>query len=141
MAGDRLEPIGLIHSGLASPDQAPRQGREAGLTAQIEIFPDWIPGLEGLEPGRWLWIIYHFHRAGGPKLKVHPRGDPSRPLTGVFNTRAPVRPNHLALSLVRLEAREGGRLTVRGLEALEGTPVIDIKPYIPRLDRPGEDEA
>jgi tRNA-Thr(GGU) m(6)t(6)A37 methyltransferase TsaA len=141
VAGVTLEPIGVIHSGLSDPGQAPRQGREANLTAQIEIFPNWRPGLEGLAPGRWLWVIYHFHRAGGPRLKVHPRGDQGRPLTGVFNTRAPVRPNPLALSLVRLEALQDGVLTVRGLEALEGTPVIDLKPYIPRLDRPGEDEA
>ncbi|RJX35082.1 MAG: tRNA (N6-threonylcarbamoyladenosine(37)-N6)-methyltransferase TrmO [Desulfarculus sp.] len=136
-----MEPIGVIHSGLSDTSQAPRQGREAGLLAQIEIFPPWRPGLEGLAPGRWLWVIYHFHLAGPPKLKVHPRRDPSRPLTGVFNTRSPRRPNPLALCLVRLEEVQDGLLTVRGLEAVEGTPVIDIKPYIPRLDQPGEDEA
>lgn len=135
----RLRPIGVIHSDLTDPDQAPRQGREAGLTARIEIFPLWRPGLEGLRPGCWLWVIYHFHLAGEPKLRVHPRHDPSRPLTGVFNTRSPRRPNPLSLSLVRLEALAGGVLTVRGLEAVEGTPVLDLKPYIPRLDQPGED--
>jgi tRNA (adenine37-N6)-methyltransferase len=140
-AGVQFNPIGVIRSGLNDPDQAPKQGLPAGLEARIEILPQWHEALEGLEPGRMLWVIYHFHRAGPPKLKVHPRHDPQRPLTGLFNTRSPQRPNPLALTLVRLEAIEDGVLTVRGLEALDGTPVIDLKPYSPRLDQPGGAKA
>ncbi len=140
-AGAEFSPIGVIRSGIKDQDQAPKQGISEGLEATIEILPQWHEALEGLEPGRWLWVIYHFHQAGPPKLKVHPRHDPTRPLTGVFNTRSPKRPNPLALSLVRLEALADGVLTVRGLEALDGTPVIDLKPYSGKLDQPVDDDA
>ncbi len=132
----RLEPIGLVRSALDQRQQAPQQGPEAGLTAVIEIDPAWRQGLTGLKPGRDLWVIYHFHQADRPRLLVHPRRDASRPLTGVFNTRAPNRPAPLGLTLVRLLAVDDGRLTVRGLEALDGTPVLDLKPYMPGLDQP-----
>lgn len=102
----------------------------------IELRPELAPGLEGLTPGQFLWVLFHFHQSGEPLLKVHPRGDPSRPLTGVFATRAPVRPCAIGLSLVRLEALDGNRLTVRDLEALDGTPVLDLKPYVSSLDKP-----
>ncbi len=102
----------------------------------IELRPELAPGLEGLEPGQFLWVLFYFHQSGQPLLKVHPRGDPSRPLTGVFATRAPVRPCPIGLSLVRLEAVDGHRLTVRDLEALDGTPILDLKPYVSSLDTP-----
>jgi L-fuculose-phosphate aldolase len=136
----RLEPIGVVRSSLGQRHEAPLQGPEAGLLAVIELDPAWQAGLAGLAPGRDLWVIYHFHQAGEPTLLVHPRRDASRPLTGVFNTRAPCRPAPLGLTLVRLLAVEGRRLTVRGLEALDGTPVLDIKPYVPGLDQPAPAE-
>ena len=132
----RLQPIGKVRSPLAMRSQAPPQGPEAGLEAVIEIDPAWREGLTGLAPGRDLWVIYHFHRADPPALLLRPRRDPRRALTGVFNTRAPNRPAPLGLTLVRLVAMEQGRLTVRGLEALDGTPVLDIKPFQPGLDQP-----
>jgi len=132
-------PIGVVRSCLKSLDAAPKQGPESGLSAVIELDPQWREGLEGLTPGRWLWVLCHYDRANRTKLKVHPRGDHSRPLTGVFNTRSPHRPNPISLTLVRLEAVEGGRLTVRGLEALDGTPVLDLKPWVPGVDQPRED--
>lgn len=135
-----LEPIGVVRSAYAQAEQAPRQGPEAGLRSVIEIAPAWRQGLTGLTPGRDLWVIYHFHQARGTTLMAHPRHDPSRTLTGVFNTRSPERPAHLGLTLVRLLAVEDGRLTVRGLEALDGTPVLDLKPYVPGLDQPAPPE-
>ncbi len=125
-----------MRSELKTRAQAPHQGAGSGLRAVIELRPELAPGLEGLTPGQALWVLFHFHQAGEPVLKVHPQGDASRPLTGVFATRAPVRPCAIGLSLVRLEAIAGHRLTVRDLEALDGTPVLDLKPYAPRLDTP-----
>lgn len=145
-SGHRLEPdgwcrpIGVVVSSLKTRAEAPKQGPPAALEAVIELEPGLVEGLTGLEPGRWLWVIYRFHRIEGHRLLVHPRGDPDRPLTGVFNTRAPVRPCPLGLTLVRLTAREGGRLFVRGLEAVDGSPVLDIKPYSPEVDSPQEQE-
>ncbi len=140
----RLKPIGVVRSRLTAPGQAPHQGPEAGSRAVIEIDPQWARGLTGLDPGRDLWVICLFHLSPGPKLLAHPRGDQARPPTGVFNTRSPRRPCPLALTLVRLLAVEEGpggpRLTVRGLEAVEGTPVLDIKPYVPGLDQPRKDD-
>ncbi len=140
MQGISLTPIGRVRSPWTEPGQPPRQGPEAGAELVIELDPAWAEGLSGLSPGRWLWVICHFHRAGPARTMIHPRQDPSRPLTGVFNTRAPIRPCPLGLTLVRLVAVEGTRLTVRGLEAIDGTPVLDLKPYVPGIDQP-RDEA
>ena len=134
-------PIGVVRSGLKELGEAPKQGPEAGTRAVIEIEPAWREGLEGLAPGCWLWVLCHFDQAGPPKPKVHPRGDRSRPLVGVFATRSPHRPNPISLTLVRLEAIADGRLTVRGLEAVDGTPVLDLKPWSPGVDRPWEQES
>lgn len=135
-----LRPIGRVSSALKSTAEAPHQGPEAGVEAWIELDPAWVQGLTGLTPGRDLWVICHFDRAGEPRNLVHPRGDLSRPLTGVFNTRSPRRPCPLSLTLVRLLRLEaqgpGARLLVRGLEAVDGTPVLDLKPYVPALDQP-----
>jgi tRNA (adenine37-N6)-methyltransferase len=136
-----FQPIGVVLSGIASLDQAPKQGPEAGRLAVIELDPAWVEGLEGLTPGRWLWVLCHYDQAGPPRLKVHPRGDRSRPQTGLFNTRSPHRPNPISLTLVRLEALEDNRLTVRGLEAVDGTPVLDLKPWSPGVDQPREEES
>ena len=132
----RLTLIGVVRSGLALDGQGPRQGPEAGLLSVIEIDPAWQEGLLGLAPGRDLWVLYHFNQADPPAMLMHPRRDPGRPLTGVFNTRSPRRPAPLGLTLVRLVKVEGARLVVRGLEALDGTPVLDLKPYVPGLDQP-----
>ncbi len=133
-----VTPIGVVRSPYVSRREAPKQGPEAGGEAVIELEPGWSGALQGLEPGRYLWVLTYFHLADQPRLKVHPRGDASRPLTGLFNTRAPSRPNPLGLTLVRLLAVAGNRLTVCGLEALDFTPVLDIKPYVPGIDQPRE---
>lgn len=135
-----LSPIGVVRSPYQSPGEAPHQGPEAGGQAVIALDPALAQGLTGLTPGRDLWVICHFHQTPGPKLLVHPRGDQTRPLTGIFNTRSPKRPCPLSLTLVRLvdlrQSPEGPLLTVRGLEAIDGTPVLDLKPYAPDLDLP-----
>ena len=109
--------------------------------AVIELDPAWAQGLEGIAPGRWLWVLCLFDQAKEPKLMVHPRGDRSRPQTGLFNTRSPHRPNPISLTLVRLEALKGNRLTVRGLEMIDGTPVLDIKPWSEGIDHPRGEQA
>jgi tRNA-Thr(GGU) m(6)t(6)A37 methyltransferase TsaA len=139
-----LNPIGVVRSPYQSPDQAPHQGPEAGGQSVIALDPGLAPGLSGLAPGRDLWVICYFHQTPGSKLLAHPRGDQTRPLTGIFNTRSPKRPCPLSLTLVRLLdvclSPEGPLLIVRGLEAIDGTPVLDLKPYAPDLDLPRGDE-
>jgi tRNA-Thr(GGU) m(6)t(6)A37 methyltransferase TsaA len=136
-----FKPIGIVRSPYATRREAPKQGPEAGGEAVIELELQWTGALEGLEPGRDLWVLTYFHQADQPKTRVHPRGDASRPKTGLFNTRAPSRPNPIGLTLVRLLAIDGHKLTVRGLEALDGTPVLDIKPYVPGIDQPREESS
>jgi len=132
----KVEPIGRVRSPWSQTGEAPHQGPEEGAESVIEVDPRWAEGLSGLEPGRDLWVICYLHQVKGPKVMVHPRGDRSRPLTGMFNTRSPHRPSPLSLTLVRLLAREGTRLTVRGLDVIDGTPVVDIKPYVAGVDQP-----
>ncbi len=112
--------------------------RRAGEHQVIEVEPAYLPALLGLEDYSHLWIIYWFHEHDNPQdrslLQVHPCRNPANPLTGVFGTRAPVRPNLLGLCAVRLERLEGLRLIVSGLDARDGTPVVDLKPYFPSSD-------
>lgn len=133
--------IGRVIAGPTDRDSAPSQGREAKTAGRIELDPRFRDGLKDLAPGRWLWLLLWFDRADRSRLQVHPRGDKSRSLTGVFNARSPHRPNPIALDLVRLEALDDLVLTVSGLDAVIGTPVLDIKPVMPRLDRPEPDLA
>jgi tRNA-Thr(GGU) m(6)t(6)A37 methyltransferase TsaA len=132
----KLEPIGWVRSAWSQTGEAPHQGPEEGAESLIEVNLRWAEGLRGLKPGRDLWVICYLHQTRGPKVMVHPKGDRSRPLTGMFNTRSPHRPSPLSLTLVRLLAKEGTRLTVRGLDMIDGTPVLDIKPYVADVDQP-----
>jgi tRNA-Thr(GGU) m(6)t(6)A37 methyltransferase TsaA len=126
----QLKPIGVIASTLTALDQAPRQGDEGAPDAWLEVH-DWAAlALDGLAVGDELLIITWFHAADRATLKVHPRGDMRNPLTGVFATRSPDRPNPLGLHPVTLRAREGNRLRIGPIEAIDGTPVVDIKPVI-----------
>ena len=130
-----LKPIGRVIGGPTDRTQAPKQGREADLTARIEIFKPYLDGLDGLKAGDWIWVLLWFHLASRDKLRVHPRGDVSRPKRGVFALRSPTRPNPIALDPVKIIKLDGGMITVVGLDALDGTEVIDIKPYSPKVDR------
>lgn len=104
----------------------------------IDIFPQYAPALDGLSGFSHIWVIFWFHENDTPEkraiLKVHPRKDPANPLTGVFATRAPVRPNLIGLTCCRLLNIQGLRLEVEGLDAWPGTPVLDLKPYLPESD-------
>lgn len=106
--------------------------------AQIEIRPELAAALKGLEGFSNVWVIYWFHENDRPEeraiLQVHPRRDPTNPLTGVFATRSPVRPNLIGLTCCRIVSVKGNILVVEGLDAREGSPVLDLKPYIPRSD-------
>lgn len=106
--------------------------------AQIEIRPELAAALEGLEGFSHVWVLYWFHENDRPEeraiLKVHPRRDPTNPLTGVFATRAPVRPNLIGLTCCRIVSVNKNTLKVEGLDAREGSPVLDLKPYIPYSD-------
>lgn len=131
-----LEPIGRVVEGYSTKEEAPPQGRQVEQRAVIEIDPDLVKGLEGLKDGSWIWVLLWFHKARPVSLMIHPRGDPTRPLTGLFNSRSPNRPNSLGLDLGRIESIAGNKLVVTGLDAITGTPVLDIKPYLKDLDRP-----
>jgi len=117
--------IGRVENDFSEP-VAPDMIRSA--ESRIILDPALVDGLQGLEPGQQVAVIFHFHRSEGFELRQHPRGDPSRPKRGVFALRSPLRPNPIGLSVVELVAIEGNVLRVRGLDAINGTPVLDIKP-------------
>jgi len=127
-----LKPIGIIRSELATRGAAPKQGSEGGIDAWLEIHPSFSDGLEGIAVGSDVIVITWFHKASRNRLKVHPRGDKSRPITGVFSTRSPDRPNPLGLHRVTVREISGNRLRVGPIEAIDGTPVVDIKPVLPQ---------
>jgi tRNA-Thr(GGU) m(6)t(6)A37 methyltransferase TsaA len=104
--------------------------------SQIEVYPDFTPGLLRLKPGVDLLILFRFHRieADEVELQLHPRHDPTNPLAGVFATRTQFRPSRIGTTVARLEKIEGNLLTLSGLDAQDGSPVIDIKPYAPYFD-------
>ena len=122
--------IGYIHSSIKDLDSAPKMEDEAGaVRARIEIDPAYLVGLEAMEIGASLELFTWFHKADREVLKVHPRGDKTKPPRGVFSTRSPFRPNPIGLHRVTLVAMDGPTtLVVEPLEAIDGTPVIDIKP-------------
>jgi tRNA-Thr(GGU) m(6)t(6)A37 methyltransferase TsaA len=127
----RLRPIGFVRSSLRQREAAPNQGSEGAPDAWLEVNPTFAEALEGLADGDDLIVITWLHRADRDILKVHPRGNLHLPLTGVFATRSPDRPNPLGLHRVTLRAIAGNRLRVGPLEAIDGTPVVDIKPVLP----------
>ncbi len=119
-----LNPIGLV--------------KREGDRTTLEILPRFTPALDGLAGFSHVWVLYWFHENDRPEeratLKVHPRRDPANPLTGVFATRAPVRPNLIGLTACRILKVAGNVLEVADLDAKEGSPILDLKPYIPEGD-------
>jgi tRNA-Thr(GGU) m(6)t(6)A37 methyltransferase TsaA len=109
---------------------APKQGDEGAPDSWIEFEPDVLDGLDGIEPGEQILVLTWLDRADRDVLVVHPRGDTSRPPAGVFTTRSPHRPNPIGIHRVEVDSVEGTRLKVRNLEALDGTPVVDVKPVL-----------
>ncbi|MBM0257416.1 tRNA (N6-threonylcarbamoyladenosine(37)-N6)-methyltransferase TrmO [Micromonospora sp. 4G55] len=130
-----LRPVGRVESPLTEADLAPKQGDEGAPEAWLVFSPAVGAGLRDLRPGAEVLVLTWLDRARRDVLTVHPRGDRSRPETGVFNTRSPHRPNPIGLHRVRVLAVDGLRVRVADLEALDGTPVLDVKPV---LAGPGE---
>jgi len=122
-----IKPIGVIRSDLANRETAPHQGEEGAPDAWLELHPTIAEGLEGIAVGDEIIVITWLHHANRNTLQVHPRRDTTRPLTGVFATRSPDRPNPLGLHRVTVLNIDGNRLQVGPLEAIDGTPVVDIK--------------
>ena len=125
-----LRPIGRVRSSLKERRLAPMQGIEGAPDAWIELLPEFVAGASGLVVDDELVVLTWLHQAERGVLQVHPRSDPARPLTGVFGTRSPDRPNPIGLHRVRVRAMEEGRLRVGPLEAIDGTPVLDLKPVL-----------
>jgi tRNA-Thr(GGU) m(6)t(6)A37 methyltransferase TsaA len=129
----QVTPIGLIHSAHREAKGTPIQPRwAAGIEGTVQLFPEFTPGLRDLSGFDRIWLLYWFNRVRGAQLEVIPYRDTQT--HGVFATRAPCRPNPLGLSCVRLLAAEGAILRVADLDVLDGTPLLDIKPYIPDCD-------
>lgn len=125
-----VQPIGRVDSPLVDLDVAPRQGDEGSPAAWLVFDQAISAGLRGLQPGTDVLVLTWLDRARRDVLAVHPRGDDTRPETGVFNTRSPDRPNPIGLHRVSIEAIEDGRMLVRNMEALNGTPILDVKPVL-----------
>ncbi len=129
-----LKPLGVIHSPFKTVENMPIQPMAGSqYEAQIEIFPEYRDGLADLEGFSHLYIIFHLNKVEKYKLKVIPFLDTVE--RGVFATRSPARPNPVGLSLVELISVHGNILNIRGVDMLDGSPVLDIKPYVPDFDR------
>ena len=125
-----LRPIATVESTLTDAETAPKQGDEGAPDAWLTFAPALLDGLDGIQPGDWLIVLTWLDRASRDTLRVHPRGNPANPKRGVFGTRSPARPNPIGLHEVEVLAVEGERMHVRPLEALDGTPVVDVKPVL-----------
>jgi tRNA-Thr(GGU) m(6)t(6)A37 methyltransferase TsaA len=123
-------PIGWVESPLVNRDLAPKQGDEGAPEAWLVFEPGVSEGLSDIEVGTDVILLTWFDRADRDVLAVHPRGDRSRPVTGVFSTRSPDRPNPVGLHRVTIVSVDGLRVRVQNLEALDGTPIVDVKPVL-----------
>ena len=132
MSAERLElrQIGVVESSLDDPGAAPKQGGEGAPEAWVVLEPSMLDGLDGIEAGSRLLVITWLHLGDRDVLRVHPRDDVTNPLRGVFATRSASRPNPIGLHEVDVLEVAGDRLRVRPLEAVDGTPVVDLKPVL-----------
>jgi len=126
----RLRAIGVIRSSLKNRSGAPKQGSEGAPDAWMEVKPFATEALDGLKAGDEIIVLTWLHQARREVLKVHPRSDRKRPLTGVFATRSPDRPNPVGMHRVWIRSMDGRKLRIGPIEAIDGTPVIDIKPAL-----------
>jgi tRNA-Thr(GGU) m(6)t(6)A37 methyltransferase TsaA len=129
-----LHPIGVVRSTLRSPREAPRQAFEGAPPARLEILPEFREALAGIAAGDDVVVLTWLHQASRDVRHVHPRGDLTVPLAGVFATRSPGRPNPIGLHRVTVTGIADGMLEVGALEAVDGTPVVDIKPVMRESD-------
>lgn len=125
-----LRPVGIVRSPIGDRSAAPRQGDEGTPEATLEFEAEFSAALADVAPGDQLVLLSWLHEADRRVLTVHPRGDPARPETGVFSTRSPDRPNPIGLHRVTVVARDRLRVRVRGLEAIDETPIVDVKPVL-----------
>jgi len=125
-----LHRIGVVRSSVTDRKNAPRQGYEGAPEASIEVDAEFVRGLDGIKAGDDVVLLTWLHQGQRDVLEVRPRKDPRNPMTGVFATRSPDRPNPIGLHRVTVTRIEGARLGVRPLEVIDGTPVVDIKPVL-----------
>lgn len=130
MSAITLNPIGILHCGLKSRDETPRNYDVSQHRGTIEVYPQFSTALEGLRRGDTIVVLFWLDRADRTVLQVHPRGDTSRPKRGVFSTRSPVRPNPIAVSELLVEKIQGTMISVKGVDILDNSPVLDIKSRI-----------
>ena len=130
-----LHPIGYIRSTVRTRGEAPCQGAEGAPDATLDLDPSFEPGLLGITPGSDIIVITWLHQADRQVLQVHPRRNPANPLTGVFFTRSPDRPNPLGLHRVNVRTIDGNQLRVGPIEVIDGTPVVDIKAVLEPAER------
>ena len=126
----RLRPVGCVQSPLTDRDAAPKQGDEGAPLARVVFRPEFRDAARNLREGDEVVVLTWLHQGRRDMLSVHPRGDTDRPRKGVFTTRSPDRPNPIGLHAVVIETVEGNAITVRNLEAIDGNPVLDIKPVL-----------
>lgn len=129
-----LHPVGRVHSSLKDRAAAPMQGYQGAPRARIEVLPPFLPAAAEIREGAEVILLTWLDRARRDTLRVHPGSDPANPLAGVFATRSPDRPNPIGLHRVRVLDAGEGWLEVEPLEALDGTPVLDIKPVLRKSD-------
>jgi tRNA-Thr(GGU) m(6)t(6)A37 methyltransferase TsaA len=125
-----IVPVGQVESPLTDKATAPKQGHEGSPEATLLFEERVLDALDGLAVGDQVLLLTWLDRADRDVLKVHPRGDPANPIQGVFNTRSPDRPNPIGLHQITIVAIDGNRMRVRDLEALDGTPIVDLKPLL-----------
>jgi tRNA-Thr(GGU) m(6)t(6)A37 methyltransferase TsaA len=127
-----VKAIGRVESSLTDLESAPRQADEGAPEAWLVFEPEMLEGLRSIRPGDEVIVITWLDRARRDVLRVHPRDDPDNPLQGVFNTRSADRPNPIGLHPVEVLSTDGERVRVRNLEAVDGTPIVDVKPVLAR---------
>jgi L-fuculose-phosphate aldolase len=127
MTSFTINPIGILHCNLKKREDTPKNYDESEHVGTLEIFPEFLEGLDGLQKGDNIVVLFWLDRSDRTILRVHPRGNKTKPKRGVFSTRSPVRPNPIAISELYVENIENNLLTVKGLDILDSTPIVDIK--------------
>lgn len=127
-----MRPIGMIHSPFTDKGKTPIQPTRSTAIGTVEVYPEFVDGLQDIDGLSHIILLYVFHRSSGYSLKVKPYLDDQ--LHGLFATRYPERPNPIGLSIVRLLSRKGNSLSIEGVDVLDGTPLLDIKPFVPDFD-------